>query len=137
MRKVLAISVVAALFVSSLALTVSADEHVTGLARAAEATMQGLEKSQGNAAEAAGRAQSLSNQGEKKTGRERAAQAISVALERENGNGNAFGRGYAAYIHQILIEGAISEELDQANHGQQVREMVSTFNELRRSQEPS
>lgn len=140
MRKRLAISVVTALFVSSLAMTVSADEHVTGLARAAEATMQGLAKSQANAADAPGqanRAQGLDNQGEKKTGRERAAQAISVALERENGNGNAFGRGYAAYIHQILIEGAISEELDQANHGQQVREMVHTFNELRRSQESS
>ncbi|MCZ6663279.1 MAG: hypothetical protein O6951_10225 [Actinobacteria bacterium] len=140
MRKCLAISVVTALFVSSLAMTVSAEEHAIGLARAVEATMQGLAKSQANAADAPGqanRAQGLDNQGEKKTGRERAAQAISVALERENGNGNAFGRGYAAYIHQILIEGAISEELDQANHGQQVREMVHTFNELRRSQESS
>ena len=144
MRKVLVTSVVTALLVSSLAMTVSADEHATGLARAAEATMQGLENSQGNAADALGhvnRVQGLNNQGEKKTGQERAAQAISVALERENGNGDgnayAYGRGYAAYIHQILIEGAISEELDQANHGQQVRGMVHAFNEQRRSQEPS
>ncbi len=144
MRKVLAISVVAALFVSSLALTVSAEEHATGLARAAEATMQGLAKSQANAADAPGqanRAQGLENQGEKLTGRERAVQAIAEALAealgRENGNGNAFGRGHALYVHQILAGDGIPEELNEANHGQQVREMVHTFNELRRSQESS
>lgn len=140
MRKVLAISVVTALFVSSLAMTVSAEEHAIGLARAAEATMQGLEKSQGKAADAPGqenRAQGLNNQGENLTGRERAAQVIAAALERENGNGNAFGRGHALYVHQILAEGDIPGELNEANHGQQVREMVHTFNELRRSQEPS
>ena len=139
MSKVLVTSVVTALFVSSLAMTVSAEEHATGLARAAEATMQGLEKSQGNAVDAPGqenRAQGLNNQGEKLTGRERAAQAIAAALDQGNGNGNAFGRGHALYIHQIFI-GAIPEVLDQANHGQQVREMVHAFNELRRSQEPS
>ncbi len=140
MKKPLAISIATALFVSSLALTVSADEHATGLDRAAEATIQGLEKSQDLAAEAPGqdnRAQGLNNQGEKLTGRERAAQAIAVALGRANGNGNAFGRGHAFDIHQILVEGAIPEELIQANHGQQVRDMVHTFNELRRSQESS
>ena len=100
MRKCLAISVVTALFVSSLALTVSAEEHATGLVRAAEATMQGLENSQGNAVDPpsqANRAQGLDNQGEKLTGRERAVEGkaapLAAALGRVTGKRNPIGRG--------------------------------------------
>ena len=126
-----------AVFVTLFPAAAVADEHekLTGLERAAEATVQGLAKSQGRAAEAPGqenRAQGLEKQGDKLTGRERAAAAITAALARGNGNGNAFGRGHAADVLGIL-QGELPGELNERNHGQAVREMVHAYNELRRA----
>ena len=140
MKRFITASVVAALLVGSLTAVAAADEHASGLERAAEATMQGLEKSQGKAADAPGqqnRAKGLEKQSDKLTGRERAAASIAAALERGNGNGNAHGRGRAAYVHEILARGEIPGQIDEQNHGQAVREMVHAFNELRRSEKDS
>ncbi len=128
MRKLLLLSVAATLFVALFATTAVADEHekLTGLERAAQATMQGLEKSQGKAADAPGqanRANGLDKQGNKLTGRERAAAAITAAMERGNGNGHAFGRGHAAEV----LAGIAAD-----NHGQMVRDMVHAYNALRK-----
>lgn len=112
------------------------DEKVTGLDRARQATLQGLEKSQGNAAEAPGqvnRAKGLRDKGEKLTGRERAAAAIGAAIERGNGNGNAHGRGNAAYVHEILAAGGIPGQMKETNHGQEVKAIVHAFNEMRKA----
>jgi hypothetical protein len=137
MRRVFAVSVAAALFLALFATAAVADEHekFTGLERAAQATMHGLEKSQGKAAEAPGqvnRAKGLDKDGEKLTGHERAAAAIAAALAPGNGNGNAFGRGHAAEVLGILL-GEIPGELNELNHGQTVREMVHAYNELRKA----
>lgn len=140
MRKLLATSTVTAMFIALFATAAMAEVHSTGLERAAEATLQGLEMSQGKSADAPGqvnRAKGLNNQGDKLTGRARAFAAITAALERGNGNGNAYGRGHAIYVLQILIDGGIPGELKTENHGQAVRDMVHAFNELRKSQESS
>lgn len=139
MRRLLILTLGAALFVAIFAGAAVADEHakLTGLERAAQATMQGLEKSQGKAAEAPGqvnRAKGLEKQGDKLTGRERAAAAIAAAIERGNGRGNAFGRGHAAQVLRILL-GELPGELNTSNHGQTVREMVHAFNALRKADE--
>lgn len=136
LRRLFSLSVVAAVFVALFAVAAMADEHekLTGLERAMEATMQGLEKSQGKAADAPGqanRAKGLNKDGDKLTGRERAAAAIAIALARGNGNGNAFGRGHAADVLGIL-QGELPAELGESNHGQTVREMVHAYNELRK-----
>lgn len=137
MKRTLALSIASAVFISVFALAAVAGEHPTGLERASQATLQGLEKSQGNSANAPGqvnKAGGLKNQDGKLTGRERAAAAIAAAMDRGNGNGNGFGRGNAVYIHEILAAGQIPGQLDDTNHGTSVREMVHAFNELRRSQ---
>ena len=123
-----------ALLVSTLAGGAVADEKATGLERAAQATLQGLAKSQGKATEAPGqinRAKGLQDQSEKLTGRKRAVAAITAAIERGNGNGNAFSRGNE--VHEILAEGNIPGEMKEENHGQAVRELVHSFNELRKA----
>lgn len=101
------------------------EEKATGLERAAQATMQGLEKSRGKAGEAPGqanRARGHDKQGDKPTGRARAAQAIEAAIARGNGNGHAWGRGHALdVLADVNIE----------NHGQKVRAMVHAYNKLR------
>ncbi len=128
---------VVAVFVTSFPAAATAEEHekLTGLERAAQATLQGLEKSQGRAAEAPGRenrARGLDEQKDKVTGRERAAAAIAAALARGNGAGNAFGRGHAADVLGILL-GELPGELNEANHGQAVREMVHAYNAIRKA----
>ena len=104
----------------------AADEKATGLERAAQATMQGLEKSQGKAGEAPGqanRAKGHDKQNEKTTGRDRAAQAIDAAIARGNGEGKAWGRGHAP---------AVLADLEIENHGEKAREMVHAYNALRK-----
>ena len=136
MRKMLAVSVVAAMFAAVFATTAVAQEKATGLERAAQATMQGLEKSQGKSADAPGqanRADGLDKQGDKLTGRERAVAAIAAAMARGNGNGNAYGRGNSAWVHEMLAAGEIPGQIEEQNHGHAVRDMVHAFNELRRS----
>jgi hypothetical protein len=133
-RKTLVVGVVAALFAALFAIAAVAQEKATGLERAAEATMQGLEKSQGNSAEAPGqanRASGLDKQGEKLTGRERAAAAIAAAIG--NGNGNAYGRGNSTWVHEMLAAGEIPGQIKEQNHGHAVRDMVHAFNELRKN----
>lgn len=135
MRPGLFVLLAVAVFVTSFPVAAIADEHdeLTGLERAAQATLQGLEESQGRAAEAPGqenRARGLDK--DKVTGRERAAAAIAAALARGNGNGNAFGRGHAADILGIL-RGELPSELNETNHGQSVREMVHAYNALRKT----
>ncbi len=135
-RKTLVVGVVAALFAALFAIAAVAQEKATGLERAAEATMQGLEKSQGKSADAPGqanRASGLDNQGEKLTGRERAAAAIAAAIARGNGNGNAYGRGNSTWVHEMLAACEIPGEIKEQNHGHAVRDMVHAFNELRKS----
>lgn len=137
MRPGLTVSLAVAVFMTLFTAGAIADEHekLTGLDRAARATMQGLEKSQGRATEAPGqenRAQGLDKQRDKVTGRERAAAAIAAALARGNGNGNAFGRGHAAEVLGILT-GELPDELNETNHGQAVRGMVHAYNALRRA----
>jgi hypothetical protein len=137
MKRFITIFATTALLVGSLTITATAQEHLTGLERAAIATLQGLEKSQGKSADAPGqvnRAKGLNNDGDKLTGRARAAGVIDAAIARGNGSGNAHGRGQVGYIHQILADGEIPGQIDGQNHGQAVREMVHTFNELRRSE---
>lgn len=104
----------------------AAQEKLTGLERAAQATMQGLEKSQGKATEAPGqanRAKGHDKQRNKTTGRARAAQAIEAAIARGNGNGHAWGRGHAL---DVLAD------MNVENHGQRVRAMVHAYNTLRK-----
>lgn len=137
MRRALVLSLAASMFIAVFATAAVADEHekLTGLERAAQATMQGLEKSQGKAADVPGqvnRARGLDKDDEKLTGRERAAAVIAAAIARGNGNGNAFGRGHAAEVLGILL-GEIPGELNTLNHGQTVRAMVQAYNELRKA----
>jgi len=135
-KRILILIVLAGLFVGMLITAAGANDHVTGLERAAQATLQGLEKSQGKSADAPGqenRARGQSNKGDKLTGRERAAAVIAAAMERGNGNGNAHGRGNAARIHEILASGDIPGQIDEQNHGRAVRDMVHSFNELRKA----
>lgn len=137
MKRVLIPVALASLLIGVLATAATADDaRTTGLDRAAEATLQGLEKSQGKAAEAPGqinRAKGLRDKGDKLTGRDRAAAAIAAAIERGNGNGNAYGRGNATYVQEILAAGGIPGQLKEANHGQQVKELVHGYNELRKA----
>ena len=140
MTRFVVIAAVASLLVAALAAVAVADKHATGIERAKEATLQGLEKSQGKAAEAPGqvnRAKGLENKEDKLTGRERAAAAIAAAMERGNGQGNAYGRGNAAYVHEILASGEIPGQIERLNHGQQVKEMVHAYNELRKAAKDS
>jgi hypothetical protein len=133
-RRLLVVATLAAM-VFSTAGSALAQGQPTGLERAAEATLQGLEKSRGKAGSAPGqanRAKGLDSQGDNLTGRERAAAAIGAAVERGNGNGNAVGRGNAADVHEILAGGGIPGQLKTQNHGQAVRAMVHAFNELRK-----
>lgn len=135
MKRILAVVGLVALLSTVVLGAVVADEKATGLERAAQATQQGLEKSQGNASEAPGqvnRANGLNKDG-KLTGRDRAAAAIAAAMERGNGNGNAFGRGNAAYVHEILANGGIPGQMETTNHGQTVKDLVHAFNELRKA----
>lgn len=99
-----------------------APDHATGLERAREVAARGVETAQG-----------LKNDHDpdRATGLERAAEAIAAALERDNGNGNAFGRGHSAAVHEILAEGGSPSEI-AGEHGQAVREMVRTYNALRK-----
>ena len=138
MKRMFAVAVAAAVFMALFAPAALADEHekLTGLERAAQATLQGLEKSQGKAADAPGqvnRAKGLDKQGDKLTGRERAAEAIAAAMARGNGNGNAYGRGNSAWVHEMLAAGEIPGQIKEQNHGHAVRDMVHAFNELRKS----
>lgn len=141
MKRAAALVTLVGLLVGTLTTAaVADDEKPTGLDRAAQATLQGLEKSQGKAAEAPGqvnRANGLRDKGDKLTGRERAAAAIGAAIERGNGNGNAYGRGNAAYVHEILAAGGIPGQMKEANHGQMVKELVHAYNELRKAGDDS
>lgn len=99
-----------------------APDHATGLERAREVAARGVETAEG-----------LTNGpgSEAAAGLERAAEAIAAALARGNGNGNAFGRGHAAAVIEILSGGGSPSEL-AGEHGAAVREMVRAYNELRR-----
>ena len=135
MKRMFAVAVAAAVFTALFAPAAVADEDekLTGLERAAQATLQGLEKSQGKAADAPGqanRAKGLDKQGDKLTGRERAAASIAAAIA---GNGNAYGRGNSAWVHKMLAAGEIPGQIKEQNHGHAVRDMVHAFNELRKS----
>ena len=83
MKRTLTLLAVATVLVGTVAAAAIADEpKLTGLDRAAQATLQGLEKSQGKAAEAPGqinRAKGLHGDADKLTGRERATAAIAAA----------------------------------------------------------
>jgi hypothetical protein len=136
MRRVSILVLTVGLIVGALATAAIAQEKATGIDRALQATLQGLEKSQGKAAEAPGqinRAKGLRDKGEKLTGHDRAAAAIAGAIERGNGQGNAHGRGNAAYVHEILAAGGIPGQMKEANHGHSVRDLVHAYNELRKA----
>ena len=136
MRRVPTIAVVAAVLAAMFATVAVAQEKATGLERASQATMQGLEKAQGNATDAPGQSNSaggLDTQDEKLTGRERAAASIMAAMTRGNGNGNAYGRGNSTWVHEMLAAGLIPGEVKEENHGHRVRDMVRAANELRKS----
>ncbi len=140
MKRSVVVLALVGLLVGMLATVAVAEEKATGLERAAQATLQGLENSQGKAADAPGqvnRARGLNKQGDKLTGRERAREVIAAAMDRGNGNGNAFGRGHALDVHSILAAGEIPGQMNEANHGQAVREMVHSFNELRKASKDS
>jgi hypothetical protein len=135
MKRILVVVGLVALLSTVVVGAVAADEKATGLERAAQATQQGLEKSQGKASDAPGqvnRASGLNKDG-KLTGRDRAAAAIAAATERGNGNGHAFGRGNAAYVHEILANGGIPGQMKTTNHGETVKDLVHAFNELRKA----
>jgi hypothetical protein len=139
-RAAILITLVGLLFGTLAASAVADDEKLTGLDRARQATLQGLEKSQGKAAEAPGqvnRAKGLRDKGEKLTGHERAAAALGDAIDRGNGKGNAFGRGNAAYVHEILAGGGIPGQMKDGNHGQRVKELVHAYNEMRKAGDDS
>lgn len=74
---------------------------------------------------------------DKLTGRERAAEVIAAAIARGNGNGNAFGRGHALWVHEMLAAGDIPGQIKEEGHGHAVREMVHAFNELRKASDDS
>ena len=115
----------------------AAEERATGLERAAQATMHGLENARGKSSEAPGqanRAKGRANQGNKQndkhgdkvTGRDRARQAIETAMARGNGKGHAWGRGHALDV---------LSDLNVDNHGQKVRDLVHAYNALRKAQQ--
>jgi hypothetical protein len=65
-------------------------------------------------------------------GRARAAAAIASALAREDGNGNAFGRGHAREVIQLLLADKTPEALEtDESHGAAVSAMVRAYNELK------
>lgn len=138
MRRHLALTVAVALFVALFATAASAEEKLTGLDRAKQATLQGLEKAQGKADEAPGQANRARGlDPDKLTGRERAAEVIAAAIGRGNGNGNAFGRGHSLWVYEMLAAREIPGQIQEENHGHAVREMVHAFNELRKASDDS
>jgi len=125
MRRLLVVAAATVVLMAASSSGAAAQEKATGLERAAQATMLGLEKSQGKANEAPGQANRAKghDKEERTTGRDRALQAIEAAIARGNGKGNAWGRGHAP---DVLAE------LEIENHGEEVREMVHAYNALRK-----
>jgi hypothetical protein len=111
---------VAAVAVSSALPALAQPDHATGLDRAREVAAKGVETANGLTQGA---------NADKATGLARAAEAIAAALERGNGQGHAWGRGNSAAVHAMKANGGSPSDL---SHGQAVREMVQTYNALRK-----
>lgn len=129
--------VLSSLLVAGLASPALAqEEKLTGLERARQASMEAVERAQERIAE--GLREDLppglakKDETEKLTGRARAAAAVEAAMERGNGNGNAFGRGRAYDVLNLLIAGESPVSLDET-HGEKVSAMVHAYNELKRA----
>ena len=131
------LAVAIALAVMSAGAAHAADDKLTGLDRARQASMQAIDRAEGRMVEARGGElpPGLAKQVDKLTGRERAAQAITAAMERGNGNGNAFGRGHSLEVLTLLVKGESPDALEDApNHGANVSAMVRAYNELKKQQ---
>ena len=121
MRRFGVVFAVAAVAVSSALPALAQPDHATGLDRAREVAAKGVETANGL---------TQGPNADKATGLERAAQAIAAALERGNGQGHAWGRGNSAAVHEMKANGGSPSDL--GSHGQAVREMVQTYNALRK-----
>lgn len=121
MRRITVALALAALMVVTALPAMAQPDHATGLERAREVAAQGVETAAG-----------LTNpqNADRATGLERAAEAIAAARDRGNGNGHAWGRGNAQAVQDIKANGGSPS--DRPNHGQAVREMVQTYNALRK-----
>ena len=132
-RRRFAVGAAATLLVTVAPAAGAQEEHLTGLGRAREATVHGLEKSRGASADAPGQANRARGlDPERARGRERAAEAVQNALERaeQRGQGNGFGRGHAAEVHAILTAGGSPSEL-AGQHADNVHDLVDAYNALK------
>ena len=120
MRRFGVVLTVAAVAVSSALPALAQPDHATGLDRAREVAAQGVETANGL---------TQGPNADKATGLDRAAEAIAAALERGNGQGHAWGRGNSAAVHEMKANGSHPEP---GSHGQAVRDMVQTYNALRK-----
>ncbi len=104
--------------------------------RARDVAQHTAEKVRGKSASAPGRLKDKPAQrgaaedDGKLRGRERAAAAIAAALARGNGEGNAFGRGHALRVHEILLAGGSPSEI-AGEHGAAVSALVKAYNAMK------